>query len=161
MRRREAQTPARALLTSFGLGDFLDAFPPELSGGMKQRVAFARAMLFPRDLLLLDEPLGALDAQTRLLLQEWLLEVWSETKKTVLFVTHDVDEAVFLSDRIYVMAARPGAIIDEVEVPLLRPRNAEVRTSAPFLDIRSRLLRKVHSEAARAASLKEGTHGSS
>jgi ABC-type nitrate/sulfonate/bicarbonate transport system ATPase subunit len=148
MTKREARAHAASVLDSFGLGEFLRSLPAELSGGMRQRVAFARTMLFQRDTVLLDEPLGALDAQTRLLLQEWLLSVWSESTKTVLFVTHDVDEATFLSDRVYVMSARPGRMIDEVRVDLARPRQADVRMSQPFLDIRGRLLREVHREAA-------------
>src|SRR5690242_18086231 len=103
MGRKEARERARELCVRFGLGEFTSALPRELSGGMRQRAAFIRTMLFPREVMLLDEPLGALDAQTRLLMQEWLLDVWGEMGKTVLFITHDVDEAVFLSDRVYVM----------------------------------------------------------
>lgn len=148
--RREARGRAKELLCRFGLGQFIDARPNQLSGGMRQRAAFIRTMLFPRDVLLLDEPLGALDAQTRLLMQEWLLDIWEQERKTVLFITHDVDEAVFLSDRVYVMSARPGRIIDEVPVGLPRPRLSDVRTSESFLQIRNHLLTEIHRETVKA-----------
>jgi NitT/TauT family transport system ATP-binding protein len=96
--------------------------------------------------LLLDEPLGALDAQTRLLMQEWLLDVWGELRKTVLFITHDVDEAVFLADRVYVMSARPGQIVDEVAIDLPRPRDPSLRTSQAFVALRNRLLERIREE---------------
>jgi ABC-type nitrate/sulfonate/bicarbonate transport system ATPase subunit len=144
--RREARERGRELCERFGLGEFLTALPRELSGGMRQRAAFIRTMLFPRDILLLDEPLGALDAQTRLLMQEWLLDVWSELRKTVIFITHDVDEAVFLADRVYVMSARPGEIVDEVAVDLPRPRDPSLRMSPDFVALRNRLLERIRSE---------------
>jgi ABC-type nitrate/sulfonate/bicarbonate transport system ATPase subunit len=144
--RREARERGRELCERFGLGEFLSAHPRELSGGMRQRVAFIRTMLFPRDILLLDEPLGALDAQTRLLMQEWLLDVWSELRKTVIFITHDVDEAVFLADRVYVMSARPGEIVDEVTIDLPRPRDPSLRVSAEFVALRNRLLERIRVE---------------
>lgn len=144
--RREARERGRELCERFGLGEFLSAHPRELSGGMRQRVAFIRTMLFPRDILLLDEPLGALDAQTRLLMQEWLLDVWSELRKTVIFITHDVDEAVFLADRVYVMSARPGEIVDEVAIDLPRPRDPSLRVSAEFVVLRNRLLERIRVE---------------
>jgi ABC-type nitrate/sulfonate/bicarbonate transport system ATPase subunit len=144
--KAEARREATELLERFGLGDFLKAHPTELSGGMRQRVALIRTVLFRRDVLLLDEPLGALDSQTRLLLQEWLLDVWSAARKAVLFITHDVDEAVYLSDRVYVMSARPGHIIDEVPVDLPRPRGADVRLTPEFGELRARLLVEMHAE---------------
>ena len=150
MRRRQARPLAKTFLDRFGLGQFTDSYPNELSGGMRQRAAFIRTMLFPRGVLLLDEPLGALDAQTRLLMQEWLLSIWSEERKTVLFITHDVDEAVFLSDRVYVMSARPGRIIDTVDVTLSRPRTSDVRTTGAFLEFRNRLLTEIHQESEKA-----------
>jgi ABC-type nitrate/sulfonate/bicarbonate transport system ATPase subunit len=146
----EARRKARELLQHFGLGAFENVYPQQMSGGMRQRAAFIRTMLFPRDVLLLDEPLGALDAQTRLIMQEWLLEIWSEQKKTVLFITHDIDEAVFLSDRVCVMSARPGRIINDVKVGLPRPRTAEIRTSPAYFEIRSALLRDIHGESLKA-----------
>jgi ABC-type nitrate/sulfonate/bicarbonate transport system ATPase subunit len=144
--RREARKQAQDLCQRFGLGEFVSALPRELSGGMRQRAAFIRTMLFPRDVLLLDEPLGALDAQTRLLMQEWLLDVWGELRKTVLFITHDVDEAVFLADRVYVMSARPGQIVDEVAIDLPRPRDPSLRTSQAFVALRNRLLERIREE---------------
>ena len=147
VKRKQARERARTFLSRFGLGQFADNYPAELSGGMRQRAAFIRTMLFPRGVLLLDEPLGALDAQTRLLMQEWLLSIWSEERKTVLFITHDVDEAVFLSDRVHVMSARPGEIIDTVQIGLARPRTSEIRTSEAFLTLRNRLLTEIHRES--------------
>jgi ABC-type nitrate/sulfonate/bicarbonate transport system ATPase subunit len=150
IKRKEARVEARALLERFGLGRFASAYPGQLSGGMRQRAAFIRTMLFPRGVLLLDEPLGALDAQTRLIMQEWLLQIWGEQRKTVLFITHDVDEAVFLSDRVYVMSARPGRIIDEVKITLPRPRATELRTTQEFTDLRNHLLTEIHRESVKA-----------
>jgi ABC-type nitrate/sulfonate/bicarbonate transport system ATPase subunit len=144
--RRQAREQARELCVRFGLGDFCGALPRELSGGMRQRAAFIRTMLFPREVMLLDEPLGALDAQTRLLMQEWLLEVWGQLGKTVLFITHDVDEAVFLSDRVYVMSARPGRFVGEVTIDLPRPRHADVRLAPEFVEYRNELLGQIRTE---------------
>jgi ABC-type nitrate/sulfonate/bicarbonate transport system ATPase subunit len=144
--RNTAREQARELCTRFGLGEFCGALPKELSGGMRQRAAFIRTMLFPREVMLLDEPLGALDAQTRLLMQEWLLEVWGGMGKTVLFITHDVDEAVFLSDRVYVMSARPGRFVSEVKVDLPRPRSAHVRVTPEFVVLRNQLLEQIRTE---------------
>jgi ABC-type nitrate/sulfonate/bicarbonate transport system ATPase subunit len=144
--RKEARERARELCVRFGLGEFTNALPRELSGGMRQRAAFIRTMLFPREVMLLDEPLGALDAQTRLLMQEWLLDVWGELGKTVLFITHDVDEAVFLSDRVYVMSARPGRFVAEVKVDLPRPRDAHLRVTDEFVELRNELLEQIRTE---------------
>jgi ABC-type nitrate/sulfonate/bicarbonate transport system ATPase subunit len=144
--RKEARERARELCQRFGLGEFVSALPRELSGGMRQRAAFIRTMLFPREVMLLDEPLGALDAQTRLIMQEWLLDVWGQLGKTVLFITHDVDEAVFLSDRVYVMSARPGRFVEEVPIDLPRPRQADVRVSPEFVELRNLLLEQIRAE---------------
>ncbi|WP_049893413.1 ABC transporter ATP-binding protein [Halogranum rubrum] len=119
------------MLELVGLDEFADAYPRELSGGMKQRVGIARALAVDPELLLMDEPFGAVDAQTRDMLHEELLSIWSETEKTVLFVTHDVEEAVTLSDRVVVMAADPGRVREVVDVDLARPRE---RTDAEFAE---------------------------
>jgi ABC-type nitrate/sulfonate/bicarbonate transport system ATPase subunit len=122
--KREARRRARALLPLFGLDGFEHAFPETLSGGMRQRAALLRTFLTDRDVLLLDEPFGALDALSRRELQRWLLEVWDRFRKTILFITHDVEEAVFLADRVLVFSARPGRIVTELPVTLPRPRQA-------------------------------------
>ncbi len=139
---------AIAFAERYGLGDFLDHYPHALSGGMRQRVALMRTLATQSDVLLLDEPFGALDSQTRLEMQQWLLEVWAETCRTVLFVTHDVDESIFLSDRVLVMGPRPGRIVEELTVGLPRPRTLDMMTSAPFIDIKREILRLLHGEPA-------------
>lgn len=120
--RRERHAQARHFIEKLGLTGFADHYPHQLSGGMRQRVGIARAWLADADLLLMDEPFGALDAQTRLLLQETLLHIWKEQCKTVLYVTHDIEEAILLGDKILVMSGRPGRILEEIAVPLVRPR---------------------------------------
>ena len=127
------------LLSIMALTDFADALPRELSGGMRQRVAIARSLAPEPDLLLLDEPFGALDAQTKRHLQDFLLGVWRRTGATILMVTHDVEEAVYLSSRIYVMAARPGRIAEEVVVPFGDQRGPLVKRDPRFLDLRDEL----------------------
>ena len=120
--RDEAHARARELLPLFGLEDFAEAYPSALSGGMRQRAALLRTMLAERDILLLDEPFGALDALTRRELQDWLLGVWHRFGQTVIFVTHDVEEALYLGDRVIVLSPRPGRVIKALEVALPRPR---------------------------------------
>jgi len=127
------------LLGVVGLTDFSDALPKELSGGMKQRVAIARALAPEPDVLLLDEPFGALDAQTKRHLQDFLLTVWRSLGVTILMVTHDVDEAIYLSSRIYVMSARPGRIAEEVDVPFGQSRGPLIKRDPRFLDLRDEL----------------------
>jgi NitT/TauT family transport system ATP-binding protein len=127
------------LVGIMGLVEFRDAIPRQLSGGMRQRVAIARALAPEPDILLLDEPFGALDAQTRRAMQDFLLTVWSRTATTVLMVTHDVEEAVYLSNRIYVMAARPGRVADVVDVPFGNQRGPAVMRDPRFLDLRDEL----------------------
>jgi ABC-type nitrate/sulfonate/bicarbonate transport system ATPase subunit len=122
--RRQAHERARELLKHFGLADFAQHYPVTLSGGMRQRVALLRTVLFNPNFLLLDEPFGALDALTRLSCQMWLLDLWQEVHASVLFITHDVREAILLSDRIYVLSARPARVLRIAEVPLARPRHA-------------------------------------
>ena len=131
---------ARDLAARYGLGDFVDHYPHALSGGMRQRVALMRTLAFHKDVLLLDEPFGALDAQTRLAMQQWLLEVWADSGRTVLFITHDVDEAVFLADRVVVMSARPGRIQDVFDVLLPRPRTVDTLMTPEFMELKSQVL---------------------
>lgn len=138
--RAEARERARSLLPSFGLEGFADALPHTLSGGMRQRAALLRTVLLDREILLLDEPFGALDALTRAALQEWLLEIWERLEAAVLFVTHDVEEALWLSDRVYVMTRRPGRIRLDLTVGLPRPRTRAVRGTPEFAALKQRLL---------------------
>ena len=145
--KRDSMARAQTLIERYGLGGFEQHYPHELSGGMRQRTSLLRTMLYDRDVVLLDEPFGALDAQTRLLMQSWLLQVWSDLGKTILFVTHDIDEAIYLSDEIYVFTARPGRIKAHIEVTLSRPREQDVVTSAPFMDLKRQLLGLLNDEA--------------
>jgi NitT/TauT family transport system ATP-binding protein len=134
---------SQELLDLVGLGEFGDRYPWELSGGMQQRVAIARALSFRPSILLMDEPFGALDEMTRERLNMELLNIWSQTGTTVVFVTHSIPEAVFLSDRIVIMTPRPGRIEHVVEVDLPRPRGADIREDPRFFnliaEVRSRL----------------------
>jgi NitT/TauT family transport system ATP-binding protein len=125
---------ARELLAMVGLADFADHHPSELSGGMQQRVSICRALVHDPEVLLLDEPFGALDALTREQLNDDLLRIWSETGKTVIFVTHDISEAVYLSDRVIVMSSRPGTIRDDITIDLERPRTLLTRRHPAFED---------------------------
>ena len=131
----ERQTRARTLLGLAGLLAFENHYPAQLSGGMKQRVGIVRALATSPQVLLMDEPFGALDAQTRSVMQEILTNMWQRLRLSVLFITHDIEEAIFLSDRIYVMTARPGRIKAELKVDLPRPRQPEVTGSVQFLDM--------------------------
>jgi ABC-type nitrate/sulfonate/bicarbonate transport system ATPase subunit len=140
---------ARRYIELVGLQGTEPAYPKELSGGMQQRVAIARALANDPTILLMDEPFGALDAQTRSVMQELLLRVWEQTHKTVLFVTHDIEEAVLLSDRIYVMTARPGRIKAEVAVTLPRPREVAVIDTPAFIAIRQQIHALIREEMLR------------
>ena len=138
---------ARQIAQRYGLGEFLDHYPKALLGGMRQRVAFMRTLVTHQPLLLLDEPFGALDAQTRLEMQSWLLDVWRESGRTVLFITHDVDESIFLSDRILVMSPRPGRVVADLENPLSRPRDLNVLTDPTFVLLKSQIMHLLHGGA--------------
>jgi ABC-type nitrate/sulfonate/bicarbonate transport system ATPase subunit len=140
MPRREARERALPLLKKYGLAGFEHLYPNSLSGGMRQRAALLRTLLFDTDVILLDEPFGALDAQTKQQMQEWLLQLWNDFKKTVVFVTHDVDEAIFLSDEIHVMGTRPGRILESIPITLPRPRLRAVSISPEFVAIKERCL---------------------
>lgn len=120
------------LLPIFGLSGFENAYPNELSGGMRQRAALLRTVLVDSDIMLLDEPFGALDAITRLKMQEWLLDIWSQFQRTVLFITHDIEEAIYLSDRIYVLSQRPAEVIQEIFVDFPRPREKSMVLTPEF-----------------------------
>jgi ABC-type nitrate/sulfonate/bicarbonate transport system ATPase subunit len=140
MPRKSAIARARARFPEFGLGGFADAYPGQLSGGMRQRVAFLRTVLANQSLLLLDEPFGALDALTRAEMQEWLLGLWHREQSAVLLVTHDVDEAIFLGDRVIVFTPRPGQIAHEEPVSLPRPRHRSMVTDAAFVQHKAVIL---------------------
>lgn len=150
IRRGERERQARTLLGLAGLTPFENHYPDRLSGGMKQRVGIVRALATSPRILLLDEPFGALDAQTRLIMQQILTNMWQRLKISVLFVTHDIDEAIFLSDRVYVMTARPGCIKAEVAVPLVRPRLPAMTLSSEFLGLRRGLMSLIREESIRA-----------
>ena len=130
-----------ALLPAFGLEKFAASYPYMLSGGMKQRAAFLRTYLCKKDLMLLDEPFGKLDALTRMQMQGWLLDIWQRFKHSVLFVTHDVDEAILLADRIFLMSPSPGKILVEITIPLPRPRHPRMVTEKTFIEMKRELMR--------------------
>jgi ABC-type nitrate/sulfonate/bicarbonate transport system ATPase subunit len=140
-------------LEKVGLRQFADHYPKTLSGGMKQRTALARALANDPKVLLLDEPFGALDNQTRALMQELLLGIWEADRKTVLFVTHDIDEAIFLANRVVVMTARPGRIKCDVAVDLPHPRTYTVKTTPEFAEYKARLTEEIRVETIRADSM--------
>lgn len=145
--RSQARRQALELTSLFGLEGFEHQFPFALSGGMRQRAAFLRTMLLDQDVVLLDEPFGALDALTRVQMQEWLMELWSTLKKTIILITHDVEEAILLSDRIYVLTTRPAQIDTVMEVGLARPRDFKKVTDPDFVELKSRLLALLHTES--------------
>ena len=134
------------LLQQVGLEAHADVYPDRLSGGMKQRVAIARALAYDADMLLMDEPFGALDAQTRLIMQALLLEIWEGSGKTVLFVTHDIDEAIYLADRILIMSAGPGTIKTEYSVAAPRPRPLDFLISEEFIDLKREIFGAIRAE---------------
>ncbi len=146
----EKQEQVQHYIESVGLVGFEQSYPKELSGGMKQRVAIARALVYKPSVLLMDEPFGALDSQTRGMMQELLLRVWEEHKTTVLFITHDVDEAIFLSDRVIVMSARPGRLKQDRYIDIPRPRTYEVMTDELFIKTKRGLIEAIREETLKA-----------
>ncbi len=143
---RERIDIARGWAERVGLASFVDHFPKQLSGGMQQRTAIARALANDPQILLLDEPFGALDNQTRALMQEMLLGIWERERKTVLFVTHDIEEAIFVGSRVVVMSARPGRIKADIAVDLPHPRPYTIKTSPEFVALKERLVEEIRSE---------------
>tara|TARA_B100000886_G_scaffold77058_1_gene49932 strand:- start:464 stop:1333 length:870 start_codon:yes stop_codon:yes gene_type:complete len=148
--RAAAEGTANTFLSMVGLYDYADSYPAELSGGMKQRVGIARALANYPSVLLMDEPFGALDAQTRVMMQENLLQIWSKFRITVMFITHDIDEAIFLADRVLVMSASPGRIIADIDIELPRPRTLEMTTKDEFIDSKKQCIEIIKAESMRA-----------
>jgi NitT/TauT family transport system ATP-binding protein len=151
--RRATGEKADFLIRQVGLRGFENHYPKMLSGGMQQRTALARALANDPKILLLDEPFGALDNQTRALMQELLLGIWEADRKTVLFVTHDIDEAIFMANRVAVMSARPGRIKSDVRIELPHPRHYTMKTSPEFSDYKAALTEEIREEAMKAAEV--------
>ncbi|MBL8583794.1 MAG: ABC transporter ATP-binding protein [Rhizobiaceae bacterium] len=147
---RAQQAEGVALARRYGLGDFINHYPSALSGGMRQRVALMRTLAMHHDVMLLDEPFGALDSQTRLSMQQWLLSVWAQERRTIVFVTHDIDEAVLLADRVVVMTPRPGRIREILPVPIERPRPMSSLTSPEFSRLKAHILDLIYSDGSTA-----------
>ncbi|MFQ5814069.1 MAG: ABC transporter ATP-binding protein [Anaerolineae bacterium] len=154
--RRERGEIARAQLERMGLAGFEHHYPHELSGGMQQRVGLARALAVNPDILLMDEPFGSLDAQTRQLMQSDLLRIWQEERKTVVFITHSMDEAAYLSDRVLIMDTQPGRIKEVMDIPLPRPRDDSVRRSALFTELTAHMWDELRAIIAKDAEGRQG-----
>jgi ABC-type nitrate/sulfonate/bicarbonate transport system ATPase subunit len=140
--RKDARAQVMPLFETFGLTGFEHKYPHQLSGGMRQRAALMRTYVYSRDIMLLDEPFGGLDALTKAKMQDWLLNVNSELKASILFITHDIEEAIYLSDRIYLMSDRPSTIKEEILVDLPRPRNRDMMVSEGFTQLKKKLLHR-------------------
>ena len=151
MSEAEQKERSAFFIAKVGLRGFENHFPKQLSGGMQQRTAIARALANDPKMLLLDEPFGALDHQTRVLMQELLLGIWESARKTVLFVTHDIDEAVFMANRVAVFSARPGRIKTEIAVDFPHPRHYTLKTTPEFMQIKARLTEEIRAESMAAA----------
>ncbi len=134
--RKESIQLARTWLSRAGLSGYESSFPYQLSGGMQQRASFLRALLSPRELMCLDEPFASLDALTRADMQLWLTDIWQNDRRSVLFITHSIEEAIFLSDRIYVITDKPATVLNEIKVPFERPRQIEIQLDVSFLQLR-------------------------
>ena len=149
--KRQYESDANRYIDAVGLREFASHYPYQLSGGMRQRVQISRALVNRPEVLLMDEPFGALDFQTRLLMQELLLKVWGEFQPTILFITHDVDEALFLGDRVYAMSRRPGRLKEQFNVPFSKPRSMEILTDPRFVSLKERVLHSIREELTEAA----------
>jgi NitT/TauT family transport system ATP-binding protein len=144
---RDAEGRARSLIELVGLQGFERHYPWELSGGMQQRVAIARALAYEPEVLLMDEPFGSLDALTRLELEDTLLKIWQHLGTTILFITHDIEEAIYLSDRIWVLSERPSRILDALQIDFPRPRHQiTTRAQARFMDLRNEIYKRISRE---------------
>ena len=153
-RGKDSQKTAEALIELVGLGGFSDAWPGELSGGMQQRVNLARALAIDPQVLLLDEPFAALDAQTRETMQLELLRIWGATRKTAIFITHDITEAVYLADRVIVFTARPGRVKLEVPIELTRPRDLRIKREPRFVDYERTIWETIREEVIRSETMR-------
>jgi NitT/TauT family transport system ATP-binding protein len=153
--RSEYEPESHATIEAVGLGKFADRYPYELSGGMRQRAQIARALVSRPQVLLMDEPFAALDFQNRMAMQELLLQLWGRTRSTIFFITHDVEEAIFLGDHVHVMTASPGRIKASIAVPFPKPRSIEVVTEPRFVEIKDQVLRLIRAEFARSDRLAE------
>jgi NitT/TauT family transport system ATP-binding protein len=151
VKAQEAQVRAAHFIEMVGLKGFENHFPYQLSGGMQQRVNLARALVMDPEILLMDEPFAALDAQTRELMQEELLHIWRKSGKTVLFITHQIDEAIFLSDRVIVFSARPGRVREDITIPLERPRSLKLKRDPRFHALEDRIWSLIQEDSNRAA----------
>ncbi|SFL93024.1 ABC transporter ATP-binding protein [Pelosinus propionicus] len=155
LEKKEREEIAKYYLTMVGLAAFANRYPHQLSGGMKQRVAIARVLAYQPDIMLMDEPFAALDAQTRETLQLELIRIWEADKKTIVFITHSIDEAILLSDRVAVMTARPGKVKEIIDVSLPRPRSEEIRNSSEFTQIRQYAWSLIKDEVTKAQVYQE------
>lgn len=148
LKRKPDYEEATQLLEKAGLAPFQNSYPHELSGGMKQRVAFIRALLSKQSLLCLDEPFSALDEFTRIKMQNWLLTIWEENRKSILFITHSIEEAIFLADRIYVLSKRPAHVKAEITVPFPRPRDEQLLETNDFFQLKQQIFQYMKEEIA-------------
>ena len=153
--RKEARSRALPLIDLVGLAGFADRYPYQLSGGMQQRANLARALAVDSEILLMDEPFASLDAQTREVMQAELLRIWNTSKKTVIFVTHQIDEAIYLSDRVVVMSARPGRIVADIRIDLMRPRALDVKRRPEFAGYADQIWKLLTSHGMPVAALDE------
>ncbi|HVL53702.1 MAG TPA: ABC transporter ATP-binding protein, partial [Vitreimonas sp.] len=158
MPRKEARARAQPFVNLVSLSGFEEKFPYQLSGGMQQRANLARALTVDPEILLMDEPFAALDAQTRELMQAELLRIWNEANKTVLFITHQIDEAIYLSDRVLVMSARPGRILADITIDLARPRRLEIKRSPEFIRYADEIWTMISKQLRPESPVVEGPH---